>query len=163
VQYKLVANLASALLALLLVVWVPPPYNLPIEGTKSEVAVVQAAIATFTLEEAAFLYQSTDRVVIWGSGAAAWIGSGTTTIGVAGQEIRWIAGALLHEAQHHWDYYKCTDVSGAEFEARAIRRHADYLDRVGSAEEAETMREAIGKHIYGYWGYYTAKGCSFTT
>lgn len=118
---------------------------------------VQAALAEMPPQDRAYVaYWSP---IIWDvEPPGAWIWVHATSPGA------WCApvygtiacgSVFLHEAQHHADYWQCAQglegVGGFETEARALRRQADYAERMGDSRLAEYVRSQIGVHgAYSY-------------
>jgi len=57
-----------------------------------------------------------------------------------------LAGALIHEADHHYDWKSCRPAGGTAAEARAISRELIFYLRYDVDAWAQTRRESIGTH-----------------
>ena len=72
-----------------------------------------------------------------------------------------LASNLVHEAQHHEDWWGCRTVWGLQAEGRALERQAEFLDRVGETALAAQYRGLIGVHgqAYEQWKGIVREGC----
>lgn len=76
-------------------------------------------------------------------------GSGEHILLVKNRNEIVLAGALIHEASHHYDWKSCRPSGGIEAEARAISRELVLYDRYNVDALAQRWRERIGVHGAG--------------
>jgi hypothetical protein len=122
-----------------------------VSGSEEFVAAAWRALDAMFDDELAFVEETTREIMGSRAYSGAYIWDGVTNLpNHKDLDPVHLAGVIIHEAVHHYDWQNCRPAGGVEAETRAINRMVEFYERHDRPELADHYGRMAGTHGVGY-------------